>query len=161
MTVEKEKLEKAVGKYREKSEEQKKSLKQYEDNEKLLTAELKKEMKLKEEKEMKLKKGEEKLKKKERQLEEEQAAREKAEKEVRSTINMYLWWTWFYPLPQGEDLNKQCQQLRALSKSQEAALGKKEKAIQENEVEIKDLRKLQETIFNLSKVRSGSGSGAC
>ena len=31
---------------------------------------------------MKLKKGEEKLKKKERQLEEEQAAREKAEKEV-------------------------------------------------------------------------------
>jgi len=140
--VEKEKLENAVGKYREKSEEQKKSLKQYEDNEKLLTAELKKEMKLKEEKEMKVKKGEEKLKKKERQLEEEQAAREKAEKE-------------------GEDLNKQCQQLRALSKSQEAALGKKEKAIQENEAEIKDLRKLQETIFNLSKVRSGSGSGAC
>ena len=85
MTVEKEKLEKAVGKYREKSEEQKKSLKQYEDNEKLLTAELKKEMKLKEEKDMKVKKGEEKLKKKERQLEEEQAAREKAEKEVRST----------------------------------------------------------------------------
>ena len=160
MTVEKEKLEKAVGKYREKSEEQKKSLKQYEDNEKLLTAELKKEMKLKEEKEMKVKKGEEKLKKKERQLEEEQAAREKAEKEVKSTTNMYLW-TWFKPLPQGEDLNKQCQQLRALSKSQEAALGKKEKAIQENEVEIKDLRKLQETIFNLSKVRSGSGSGAC
>jgi len=139
---EKEKLENALGKYREKSEEQKKSLKQYEDNEKLLTAELKKEMKLKEEKEMKLKKGEEKLKKKERQLEEEQSAREKAEKE-------------------GEDLNKQCQQLRALSKSQEAALGKKEKAIQENEAEIKDLRKLQETIFNLSKVRSGSGSGAC
>ena len=58
-------------------------------------------------------------------------------------------------------MNKQCQQLRALSKSQEAALGKKEKAIQENEAEIKDLRKLQETIFNLSKVRSGSGSGAC
>ena len=83
MKGEKEKLENAVSKYREKSEEQKKCLKQYEDNEKLLTAELKKEMKLKEEKEMKLKKGEEKLKKKERQLEEEQAAREKAEKEVR------------------------------------------------------------------------------
>ena len=82
MKVEKEKFEGMVTKYREKSEEQKKSLKQYEDNEKLLTAELKKEMKLKEEKEMKLKKGEEKLKKKERQLEEEQAAREKAEKEV-------------------------------------------------------------------------------
>ena len=94
VTVEKEKLENAVGKYREKSEEQKKSLKQYEDNEKLLTAELKKEMKLKEEKEMKVKKGEEKLKKKERQLEEEQAAREKAEKEVRSMINM---WTGFQP----------------------------------------------------------------
>ena len=57
-------------------------------------------------------------------------------------------------------MNKQCQQLRALSKSQEAALGKKEKTIQENEAEIKDLRKLQETIFNLSKVRSGSGSAA-
>ena len=87
MKGEKEKLENAVSKYREKSEEQKKCLKQYEDNEKLLTAELKKEMKLKEEKEMKLKKGEEKLKKKERQLEEEQAAREKAEKEVRENIN--------------------------------------------------------------------------
>ena len=82
MKVEKEKFEDMVTKYREKSEEQKKSLKQFQDNEQLLTAELKKEMKLKEEKEMKLKKGEEKLKKKERQLEEEQAAREKAEKEV-------------------------------------------------------------------------------
>ena len=84
MRGEKEKLENAVGKYREKMEEQKKSLKQFQDNENLLTAELKKEMKLKEEKEMKLKKGEEKLKKKERLLEEEQAAREKAEKEVKS-----------------------------------------------------------------------------
>ena len=82
MKVEKEELEVTVTKYREKYEEQKKSLKQFQDNEQLLTAELKKEMKLKEEKEMKLKKGEEKLKKKERQLEEEQAAREKAEKEV-------------------------------------------------------------------------------
>ena len=82
MKVEKEELEAMVTKYREKSEDQKKSLKQFQDNEQLLTAELKKEMKLKEEKEMKLKKGEEKLKKKERQLEEEQAAREKAEKEV-------------------------------------------------------------------------------
>ena len=82
MKVEKEKFEGMVTKYREKSEEQMKSLKQFQDNEQLLTAELKKEMKLKEEKEMKLKKGEEKLKKKERQLEEEQAAREKAEKEV-------------------------------------------------------------------------------
>ena len=82
MKVEKEELEVNVTKYREKYEEQKKSLKQFQDNEQLLTAELKKEMKLKEEKEMKLKKGEEKLKKKERQLEEEQAAREKAEKEV-------------------------------------------------------------------------------
>ena len=83
MKVEKEKFEDMVTKYREKYEEQKKSLKQFQDNEQLLTAELKKEMKLKEEKEMKLKKGEEKLKKKERQLEEEQSAREKAEKEVR------------------------------------------------------------------------------
>ena len=90
MRGEKEKLENALCKYREKSEEQKKSLKQYEDNEKLLTAELKKEMKLKEEKEMKLKKGEEKLKKKERQLEEEQSAREKAEKEVRSLCTISI-----------------------------------------------------------------------
>merc|ERR1719234_2708753 len=99
-------------------EEQKKSLKQFQDNKNLLTAALKKEMKMKEEKEMKLKKGEEKLKKKERQLEEEQAAREKAEKE-------------------GEDLTKQCQQLQALSNSQAKALAKKEKAIQESDAEIK------------------------
>merc|ERR1712184_195146 len=58
MKVEKEKFEGMVTKYREKYEEQKKSLKQFQDNEQLLTAELKKEMKLKEEKEMKLKKGE-------------------------------------------------------------------------------------------------------
>merc|ERR1712156_1095025 len=124
---EKENLEVAMGKYREKYE--------------LLKASLKSEMKAKEEKEMKLKKGEEKLKKKERQLEEEQAAREKAEKE-------------------GEDLTKQCQQLQALSNSQAKALAKKEKAIQESDAEIKDLRKLQETIFNLSKVRSGSSGSA-
>merc|ERR1711971_558638 len=138
---EKEKLDNAVSKYREKMDVQKKSLKQFQDNENLLTAELKKEMKMKEEKEMKLKKGEEKLKKKEGQLEEEQAAREKAEKE-------------------GEDLTKQCQQLQALSNSQAKALAKKEKAIQESDAEIKDLRKLQETIFNLSKVRSGSSGSA-
>ena len=90
MKGEKEKLDNAVGKYREKMEEQKKSLKQFQDNENLLTAELKKEMKMKEEKEMKLKKGEEKLKKKERQLEEEQAAREKAEKEVRSPFFFFF-----------------------------------------------------------------------
>merc|ERR1712013_620068 len=130
---EKENLEVAMGKYREKYELQKESLKTYKENEEV--------MKAKEEKEMKLKKGEEKLKKKERQLEEEQAAREKAEKE-------------------GEDLTKQCQQLQALSNSQAKALAKKEKAIQESDAEIKDLRKLQETIFNLSKVRSGSSGSA-
>jgi len=138
---EKENLEVAMGKYREKYELQKESLKTYKENEEVLKASLKSEMKAKEEKEMKLKKGEEKLKKKERQLEEEQAAREKAEKE-------------------GEDLTKQCQQLQALSNSQAKALAKKEKAIQESDAEIKDLRKLQETIFNLSKVRSGSSGSA-
>merc|ERR1712013_853866 len=136
---EKENLEVAMGKYREKYELQKESLKTYKENEEVLKASLKSEMKAKEE--MKLKKGEEKLKKKERQLEEEQAAREKAEKE-------------------GEDLTKQCQQLQALSNSQAKALAKKEKAIQESDAEIKDLRKLQETIFNLSKVRSGSSGSA-
>ena len=82
MKGEKENLEVAMGKYREKYELQKESLKTYKENEEVLKASLKSEMKAKEEKEMKLKKGEEKLKKKERQLEEEQAAREKAEKEV-------------------------------------------------------------------------------
>merc|ERR1712013_168467 len=106
---EKENLEVAMGKYREKYELQKESLKTYKENEEVLKASLKSEMKAKEEKEMKLKKGEEKLKKKERQLEEEQAAREKAEKER-------------------EDLTKQCQQLQALSNSQAKALAKKETA---------------------------------
>merc|ERR1719204_2038278 len=109
---EKENLEVAMGKYREKYELQKESLKTYKENEEVLKASLKSEMKAK--------KGEEKLKKKERQLEEEQAAREKAEKE-------------------GEDLTKQCQQLQALSNSQAKALAKKEKAIQESDAEIKDL----------------------
>merc|ERR1712200_124251 len=65
---EKENLEVAMGKYREKYELQKESLKTDKENEEVLKASLKSEMKAKEEKEMKLKKGEEKLKKKERQL---------------------------------------------------------------------------------------------
>ena len=60
---------------------------------------------------------------------------------------------------QAEDLKKECAQMKTLTKSQEQALAKKEKMIHENEDEIKDLRKLQETIFNLSKVRSNSAGG--
>ena len=156
MKGEKENLEVTMGKYREKYELQKESLKTYKENEEVLKASLKSEMKAKEEKEMKLKKGEEKLKKKERQLEEEQAAREKAEKEV---IVVALLSPSHHQF-QGEDLTKQCQQLQALSNSQAKALAKKEKAIQDSDAEIKDLRKLQETIFNLSKVRSGSSGSA-
>jgi hypothetical protein len=33
--------------------------------------------------------------------------------------------------------------------------------MKESEDEIKNLRTLQETIFNLSKTRNGSSSGAC
>jgi len=118
------------------------NLKQRAENEALLTVELKKEMKLKEEKEMNLKKRDEKLKKKERQLDEELSARERAEREV-------------------EDLKKHSAQLQSLSKSQEQALAKKEKQIQDNENEMKDLRKIQETIFNLSRVRPNNAGGAC
>ena len=60
---------------------------------------------------------------------------------------------------QAEDLKKECAQMKTLTKSQEQALAKKEKMIHENEDEIKDLRKLQETMFNLSKVRSNSAGG--
>lgn len=57
---------------------------------------------------------------------------------------------------QAEDLKKECAQMKTLTKSQEQALAKKENMMHENEDEIKDLRKLQETMFNLSKVRSNS-----
>ena len=60
---------------------------------------------------------------------------------------------------QAEDLKKECTQIKTLTKSQEQTLAKKEKMIHENEDEIKDLRKLQKTIFNLSKVRSNSAGG--
>jgi len=143
MEEEKKELVAQLAKYKDVITEQNLSLKQLEENEKVLTGQLKKEMKLKEEKEMNLRKREEKLKKTEKKLDEELSAREKVERE-------------------NEDLKKQCAQLQTLSKSQEQALAKKEKQLQENVEEIKDLRKLQETIFNLSKTRSGSnGSAAC
>jgi len=139
VSEEKEKLEATVAKYKEKMEELKQSLKTYQENEEALTSELKKEMKLKDEKEMKLKKSDDKLRKKERQLEDELGAREKAEKEA-------------------EDLRKKCLQLQTLSKSQETALTRKEKQIQEQDTELKELRQLQATIFNLSKTRNSSSA---
>ena len=44
---------------------------------------------------------------------------------------------------------------------QEQVLSKKEKQIQEQSEEIKDMKRVQDAIFNLSKTRNGSTTGAC
>ena len=80
---EREQLQGAVKKYKDAVKEEKASIKVLEENQKVLTAELKKEMKLKEERDMKLKKAEEKMKKKELQLVDERSARELIDREVR------------------------------------------------------------------------------
>ena len=51
--------------------------------------------------------------------------------------------------------------LDSLSKRQEQALSKKEKQNQDLQEEMKELRRVQDAIFNLSKSRGGSTSGAC
>ena len=61
---------------------------------------------------------------------------------------------------QVEDLKKQCSSLKTLTERQEQVLSKKEKQIQEQNEDIKDLKRVQDAIFNLSKNRNGSTSGA-
>ena len=62
---------------------------------------------------------------------------------------------------QSDDLRKQCSNLKTLTERQEQVLSKKEKQLQDQGEEIKDLKKVQDAIFNLSKTRGGSTSGAC
>jgi len=127
------------GRYKEQVVRLTEDLKQYKDNQEQLEAKLKQEMRSKEEVTVTLNKREDRLKKKEKQLDEEMSARERAEKE-------------------NEDLRKQCASLETLSKRQEQALNKKEKLLQEQQDEVKEMRRVQDAIFNLSKTR---GSAAC
>lgn len=57
---------------------------------------------------------------------------------------------------ENEDLRKQCASLETLSKRQEQALNKKDKLLQESQEETKEMRRVQDAIFNLSKTRGGS-----
>ena len=57
-------------------------------------------------------------------------------------------------------MKKQCSSLKTLTERQEQVLSKKEKQIQEQNENIKDLKSVQDAIFNLSKNRNGSTSGA-
>lgn len=134
-------LTEKYGKYKEQVVRLTEDLKQYKENQEQLEVKLKQEMKGREEMTVTLSKREDRLKKKEKQLDEEMTAREKAEKEC-------------------DDLRKQCSSLETLSKRQEQALNKKEKLLQESQDEVKEMRRVQDAIFNLSKTRGGS-SAAC
>jgi len=132
-------LTEKYGRYKEQVVRLTEDLKQYKENQEQLELKLKQEMKGREEMSVTLNKREDRLKKKEKQLDEEQSSRERAEKE-------------------NEDLRKQCASLETLSKRQEQALNKKEKLLQEQQEEVKEMRRVQDAIFNLSKTR---GSAAC
>lgn len=84
-----------------------------------------------------LEKREDKLKKKERQLEEELTRRERTEAEL-------------------EAARKECGLLQSVNRRQEQALAKKEKQLSEQTDELEQCRKIQEQIFNLSKLRNGN-----
>jgi len=127
------------GKYKDQVVRLTEDLKQYKDNQEQLELKLKQEMRSREELTVTLNKREDRLKKKEKQLDEEMTARERGDKE-------------------NEDLRKQCASLETLSKRQEQALSKKEKLLQESQEEVKEMRRVQDAIFNLSKTR---GSAAC
>jgi len=132
-------LTEKYGKYKEQVVRLTEDLKQYKENQEQLELKLKQEMKVKEEVTVALSKKEDRLKKKEKQLDEEMTAREKAEKEC-------------------DDLRKQCASLETLSKRQEQALNKKEKLLQESQEEVKEMRRVQDAIFNLSKTRGASAA---
>jgi len=127
---------------KEKVEKLTEDLKLYKDNQEQLETKLRQEMRAKEEVTVALSKREDKLKKKEKQLDEELTAREKAEKE-------------------NEELRKKCSTLENLSKNQEKALNKKEKLLQESMEEVKQMRQVQDAIFNLSKTRGSNSAGSC
>jgi len=127
------------GRYKDQVVRLTEDLKQYKDNQEQLELKLKQEMRGREELAVTLNKREDRLKKKEKQLDEEMTGRERADKE-------------------NEDLRKQCASLETLSKRQEQALSKKEKLLQESQEETKEMRRVQDAIFNLSKTR---GSAAC
>jgi len=132
-------LTEKYGKYKEQVVRLTEDLKQYKENQEQLELKLKQEMKGREEVTVTLSKREERLKKKEKQLDEEMTSREKAEKEC-------------------DDLRKQCASLETLSKRQEQALNKKEKLLQESQEEVKEMRRVQDAIFNLSKTRGASAA---
>merc|ERR1719481_1665904 len=142
LTGERDGLSEKVIKYKGQVVSLTQDLEQYKDNQEQLEKRLKREIKVKEEVSITLGKREEKLKKKERQLDEEMTAREKLEKEC-------------------DDLRKQCSSLETLSKRQEQAISKKEKQLQEQTEEIQEMKRIQDAIFNLSKNRGQSTSGAC
>jgi len=141
LSGDKEALTEKVVKYKGQVVSLSQDLEQYRDNQEQLEKRLKQEIKGREEVTVTLGKREDKLKKKDRQLEDEQGNRERLEKEV-------------------EDLKKQCSSLKTLTERQEQVLSKKEKQIQEQNENIKDLKSVQDAIFNLSKNRNGSTSGA-
>ena len=63
---------------------------------------------------------------------------------------------------QVDDFKKQCSSLETLTKRQEQALNKKEKQLSDQNEEIKEMKRIQDAIFNLSnKSRGQSTSGAC
>ena len=63
---------------------------------------------------------------------------------------------------QVDDYKKQCSSLETLTKRQEQALNKKEKQLSDQNEEIKEMKRIQDAIFNLSnKSRGQSTSGAC
>merc|ERR1712098_604514 len=143
LTGEREALSEKVVKYKNQVVGLSEDLQQYRDNQEQLEKRLKQEIKLKEEVSVSLGKREEKLKKKEKQLDEEMSARERLEKET-------------------DDLKRQCSSLETLTKRQEQALSKKEKQLQDQTEEMKEMKKIQDAIFNLSsKTRGQSTSSAC
>lgn len=79
-----------------------------------------------------LEKKEDKLKRREKAFDDELAKRDKMEAEL-------------------EALRKEAVNLQSLTKSQQQALIKKDKMLQEQSQELEQVRKIQEQIFNLSK----------
>ncbi len=86
-----------------------------------------------------LEKREERLKKKERRLEEELTARERLEQEL-------------------ESARKEYGLLQSVNRRQEQALAKRDKQLAEQAEELEQARRIQEQIFNLSKLKGASSS---
>ena len=65
---------------------------------------------------------------------------------------------WYF---QTDDLKRQCSSLETLTKRQEQALSKKEKQLQDQTEEMKEMKKIQDAIFNLSSKTRNQSTGAC